>query len=165
MNISILYHSVTGNTKRMAEVIAEGMSSVEETEVRLFPLDDIDDEFVKASDCVVFGTPSYLAGMTGEMTLWLERKSSKYGLAGKLGGAFATADYVHGGGDMAVQGILTNLMVRGMLAYSGGGSWGKPYIHLGPVAISGNLEKFDPIFRAYGERMAREAHILFGEKK
>ena len=52
------------------------------------------------------------------MKVWLEGPARKCGLAGKIGGAFATADYLHGGGDLAVQEILKHLMVLGMLAVS-----------------------------------------------
>lgn len=157
MKLSILYFSKTGHTQRMAEVIAAGAASVEGVEVRTFPLDAINEEFVKESGCVLLGTPSYLACMAAPVKDWLDQESGKYALAGKLGGAFATADYVHGGGDLAIQNILTHFMVRGMMVYSGGGAWGKPFIHLGPVAISDDLEHYDATFRAYGERMARQA--------
>lgn len=163
MKLSVLYFSKSGHTQQMAEVIARGMSEAEGVEVGVFPLDAIDADFVKESSCVVLGTPSYLACMAGSVKNWLDTESGKYDLAGKLGGAFATADYVHGGGDMAVQGILTHFMVRGMLVYSGGGSQGRPFIHLGPVAISDELDKYEPTFQIYGTRMANKALELFGK--
>ena len=162
MKLSVLYFSRSGHTRDMAEEIVSGMNTVEGAQARAFPLDAVDADFLRESSCVVLGTPSYLACMAGPVKTWLDTESGKYGLAGKLGGAFATADYVHGGGDMAVQGILTHFMVRGMLVYSGGGSWGKPYIHLGPVAISDDLAKYASTFRAYGTRMASKALELFG---
>lgn len=162
MKLSVLYYSRSGNTRQMAEVIAAGMSTVSGAEVQMFPLDAIDADFVQASDCVVLGTPAYLACMAGAVKTWLDTESSKYNLSGKLGGAFATADYVHGGGDMAIQGILTHFMVRGMLIYSGGSAQGKPYIHLGPVAISDDLKKYESTFHAYGARMARKTAELLG---
>ena len=84
------------------------------------------------------------------------------GLAGKLGGAFATADYVHGGGELGIQSILDHMLVLGMLAYSGGGSFGKPVIHLGPVSVNGLSEDFSETFETYGKRMATKAVELFG---
>ena len=53
-------------------------------------------------------------------------------------------------------------MVLGMLTYSGGGAYGKPVIHLGPVAVAGHLEEYRETFELYGERMAKEAAVLFG---
>ena len=55
--------------------------------------------------------------MSGEVKLWFEKAARQYGLAGKLGGAFATADYVHGGGEIAIQAILEHMLVYGMVTY------------------------------------------------
>ena len=38
MKMTVLYHSVTGNTKTMAQVIAEGMMTVAGVEAKAFPL-------------------------------------------------------------------------------------------------------------------------------
>ncbi len=85
----------------------------------------------------------------------------QYKLAGKLGGAFATADYIHGGADIAIQAILAHFMVLGMLAFSGGGSYGKPVIHFGPVAIKAQLDDFRETFTLYGQRLGRKTADLF----
>jgi NAD(P)H dehydrogenase (quinone) len=95
------------------------------------------------------------------MKLFLETLG-KYGVAGKLGGAFATANYIHGGAELAMQTILDHMLVYGMLVYSGGGSQGKPVIHLGPQAVAGRLEETEETFRLYGQRMAAKAAELFG---
>ncbi|MFR4757557.1 MAG: flavodoxin family protein [Evtepia gabavorous] len=141
MKMTVLYHSVTGNTKTMAQVIAEGMMTVAGVEAKAFPIENWDAAWVKESKCVVLGTPIYLADLCSAVKVWLDGPALKAGLAGKVGGAFATADYLHGGGDLGIQTILNHMMVLGMLTYSGGGSFGKPVIHLGPVALHGHLEE------------------------
>lgn len=162
MNMSVLFYSRSGTTKHMAETVCEGMRRVAGVEARSFPLDEIDLDFVKASACVVVGTPTYLATMAGAVKTWLDEGSRTLGLAGKLGGAFATADYLHGGADIAVQSVLSHLMVKGMLVYSGGGAFGKPVIHLGPVALKERMTEYEDVFRLYGERMAKKTAELFG---
>lgn len=162
MKISVIYHSVTGNTKRMAEVMAAAMRTVAGVEARTFGIDEVDKDFVAESACVVVGAPTYLATMSAAMKVWLDQGSAKIKLAGKLGGAFATANYIHGGSEIAVQSILSHLLVKGMVVYSGGGALGKPVIHLGPIAIGGKLEESDEYFQIYGERMAKKAVELFG---
>jgi len=108
-----------------------------------------------------------MASMTPEMRTWL-MQGGKLGLAGKLGGAFATEQYTHGGGEMVIQSILTNELVFGMLCYSGGASLGKPVIHMGPVGVNGNVEPhndlnhYKDVFLLFGERFARKATELFG---
>lgn len=161
MKLSVLYYSKTGHTREMADAILEGMQLVEGVEARAFPLDEIDEDWIKESKCVILGTPIYMASLSGEVKRWLEGPAMKYALAGKIGGAFATADYLHGGGELGIRTILDHMLVLGMLTYSGGGSFGKPYIHLGPVALSGDLEASKDIFRTYGCRMATKTLELF----
>lgn len=145
----------------MAAVIAEGMNAVEGVEAKAFSLEEADTDFVKESQCVIVGTPSYYADMASDVKVWLEKSAGKCGIAGKLGGAFATADYIHGGGDVAVQSILKHLMVCGMVVYSGGGAHGLPVIHMGPIALSKKLDESKDTFLEYGKRMAGKAQELF----
>ncbi len=44
MKLAIIYHTKTGNTKQMAEVIAEGITSVEGAKAKTFSIDEIDEE-------------------------------------------------------------------------------------------------------------------------
>jgi hypothetical protein len=71
--------------------------------------------------------------------------------------AFATEQYIHGGGENAIKELLTFMMVQGMLVYSGGNNYGKPIIHLGPVGMSQDIESFRDLFVPYGERMGYAA--------
>lgn len=155
MKLAIVYFSASGNTKHMAEEIKKGAESIENVVVKTMSIKEMDKDFIDESTCVIFGTPTYYASMAAEMKLWLDKESGKYNLAGKLGGAFATEVYVHGGADIAIQGILVHLLCLGMMTYSGGGAMGNPVIHMGPVAIAGKLESFEQVFQTYGQRMAQ----------
>ena len=44
--MSVLYYSKSGNTRRMAQAIADGMESAGDVEARIFPLDAVDEAFV-----------------------------------------------------------------------------------------------------------------------
>lgn len=165
MKMTVLYYSKTGNTKRAAEAIAEAMASVDGVEVRAFAIDELGEGekgFITESRCVVLGTPTYLASLCGEVKTFLDGPAMKLGLAGKIGGAFATANFLHGGAEIAIQSILGHLMVLGMLVYSGGGAFGMPPIHLGPVVIANNPEASDDFLRLYGERVATKTKEVFG---
>ena len=69
-----------------------------------------------------------------------------------------------------VRSILGAERVFGMLCYSGGGSCGRPIIHLGPVGVNGNvephnrLENYEENFRVFGQRFAAKALELFGSR-
>ena len=157
MKLSIVYDSKTGNTAKMAEYIIEGVAQVAGAEAKAFSIESIDEAYVKESDALIVGTPTYNGYLTASMKAWLESAPVKLNVAGKLGGAYATAAFIHGGGDLAIQCILTHLMVDGMMVYSSGQAKGMPVIHLGPVAIGPDLDSFAELFRIYGKRMAEQA--------
>lgn len=162
MKAAVLYFSRSGHTKAMAQEIARGMESVGEIKAEIFDIDHIDAAFLAESKAVVFGTPTYYANTCWQVKKWFD-ESKKYDLSGKLGAAFATADYVQGGADCAIETVLHHLLVKGMLVYSSGGSFGQPIIHLGAVALSNELEEKKPLFFTFGERIAKKAKELFKE--
>ena len=168
MKLAVIFDSKSGNTRQAAEWIAEGMNEVRGADARTFSIEAVDEDFVKASDGVVIGSPSYCALMTAEMRTWLLESAMHLDLAGKLGGAFATEQYTHGGGELVIQSILMNELVYGMLCYSSGGGCGDPFIHIGPIGVNGNveahncLENYKEYFLIYGKRFAEKAGELFG---
>ena len=169
MKLAVIYDSKSGNTRQAAQWIAEGMNERPGAEARTYLIGEEDEAFVKEARGVVIGSPAYAALMTADLRSWLLASAGRLGLAGKLGGAFATEQYTHGGGELVVQSILVNEMVFGMLCYSGGGSQGRPVIHLGPVGVNGNVEPHNKLenyrenFRIFGSRFAAKALELFSE--
>lgn len=168
MKLAVIYDSKTGNTRQAAEWIAEGMNSCAGAEAMAFGIEAVDAEFVKEAKGIVIGSPSYAAAMTPSMHAWLMPNMGKLKFAGKLGGAFATEQFTHGGGTLVIQSLLQMELVAGMLCYSSGGSCGMPVIHLGPVGVNSNMEKhngmelYKDLFLLYGQRFAAKALELFG---
>lgn len=160
MRLAIVYDTKTGNTAKMAEYLIEGFTAVDGAEAKAFPITAVDEEYMKASDALIVGTPTYNGYLTARMKAWLESTPAKLNVAGKLGGAYATAAFIHGGGDLAIQCILTHLLVDGMMVYSSGQAKGMPVIHLGPVAIAPDLDAFADLFRIYGKRMAEQVACI-----
>ncbi|MBO8436580.1 MAG: flavodoxin family protein [Spirochaetes bacterium] len=168
MRISILYMSVTGHTEEMSHEIAEGIieAGCECYLCNIFK-SELDKEAVSSSCGVIFGSPVYLATLPWQMQQFFETGCKDFDLAGKLGGAFATAHYAQGGADTAIMSMLGILLVKGMLVYSGGSALGLPFIHHGPVALDKEGAHFDTsreMFRAFGRRFAAKCQELFGEK-
>ena len=162
MKASVIYFSQSGKTKAMAEAIVAGMTEGG-LDTKAFSVDAVDKDWIKASDCVIIGSPTYYSDISAKMMMFLETLPI-YNLPGKLGGAFATAGYVHGGDDIAMQTILTHMLVCGMVVYSGGGSKGNPVIHQGPVSVGVDLDADTKLFQIYGKRMAEQTQVLFGNK-
>lgn len=161
MKIAVVYHSKTGNTAKVASWIVDGLGTVEGVEAKAFSIDEVDRDFVKESCGLIVGTPVYGGTMSGPLKVWLDTQIKGLELPGKLGGAFSTAAFVHGGCDLAIQSILNHLMITGMILYTGGASKGQPVIHFGPAAIAPELDKYADTFKIYGKRMAEKAKELF----
>ncbi len=156
MKIAIVYFSKSGKTRQMAEAVASGVEKVPEAEAALFDLDHIDYGYIAQSRAVIFGTPTYYANLCWQMKKWFD-EAYKCDLSGKLGAAFATADYPQGGADVALLTLHQHMLVKGMMVYSGGAAVGKPFLHLGAVAYRENFETSKPLFEVLGERVALQA--------
>lgn len=162
MKLAVIYDSKTNTTAKAAEYIKEAAQTVEGVTAECFSITSVDKEYVKATDGVIMGAPTYMASITRDMLAWLQTEAPGLGLAGKLGGAYATEQYIHGGAENVIETILTNELCFGMMVYSGGGSCGKPVIHLGPVGMSQNIEDFKDLFSAYGVRFAKRLKAING---
>ena len=159
MKFAIIYYSKTGHTREMAEVIARGLAAAG-GETRFFSVEEaMDADYIDQCAGVIFGTPTYLANTCWQMKQWFDEGSRGIKLAGKLGGVFATAHYAQGGADVAIMTLLPHMLVKGMLVYSGGAAHGKPYIHLGPVAldaVGNHYEECKADFEIFGRRFAEK---------
>lgn len=155
MRVAVIYYSQTGNTKKMAEAIVKGIRSEENMEAEAFSIDEITQDYMNDCQGVIVGTPTYYGTLCGAIKVWLEKTTGLFDLSGKMAGAFATAAYVHGGGDIAIQSVLGHLLINGTLIYSSGRAFGNPVIHQGPVAIDSDLESYEELFEIYGSRFAK----------
>lgn len=164
LQIALLFFSETGNTERMAGFVGDGIHQFDDTiDVKLMNIkndESIDVDFLNSSQAVIFGTPCYGANACWQMKKFLDTRWDLK-LEGKLAGCFATANYMHGGGDVAILTVLQHTLVRGMLAYSSGVGCGRPYIHLGPVALRDELDEKKDLFEIFGRRCAEKTKELF----
>ena len=152
MKLAVIYDSKTNNTAAVAGYMADGMNSIEGVEAKTFMYSEADTEFIKECTGVVFGCPTYMAGPTADFYTWMEKSAKTLNLA--------TEQYIHGGADLTMNALLIHLLVYGMMIYSGGGSYGKPVIHMGPVEVSPEKENFRELFEIYGKRFATQAQKI-----
>jgi multimeric flavodoxin WrbA len=69
----IVFHSLTGGTRQMAEAAASGASSEPETAVRLMTAKQAEPADVLAADGYIFATPENLAAMAGQTKDFFDR--------------------------------------------------------------------------------------------
>ena len=122
MNISVVYHSESGNTRRVADLVAEGSRVSPLVQTRVMSLEEIDKNWIESSRAVIFGCPTYAGSLSWQMKKFLDTTSLK--LEGKIAAVFATENHIGGGADFAELSLLAGLLVRGMLAYSAGAARG-----------------------------------------
>lgn len=161
MKIAIVYHSESGNTQRVADLIAEGARTADGVEARCMKIDAVDEAFLAEARALVVGCPVYAGTCSWQIKRWLD--TTARGLAGKLGAVFATENYIGGGAEAAELIVVAGLLVRGCLVYAAGASEGRPYTHFGAVAIRDGDEEQKERARIFGGRVARKALELWPE--
>ncbi len=91
--ILIVYHSLGGNTKQMAEAVAEGARGVAGTEVAVKTGLEATIDDLLTCDGVALGSPDYFSYMAGGLKDFLDRTyyPSQEKVAGKPAAAFGSA--------------------------------------------------------------------------
>jgi NAD(P)H dehydrogenase (quinone) len=127
-HILVLYHSEGGNTKKMAELVAEGARAVPDTELRLKTVADATADDLVWCDGIAAGTPTHMGSIAWEMKRWWDVVARPLWpkIEGKIGCAFSSSGGAGGGGEltcMAMQIVLMNygLLVFGVPDYVGPG--------------------------------------------
>ena len=69
----IVFHSLTGGTRQMAEAAARGAEAQAEVSVRLLPAVEAQPADVLAADGYIFATPEMLAALSGLMKDFFDR--------------------------------------------------------------------------------------------
>lgn len=160
MNITILYHSESGNTEEVAGIIKSGCNKIEGIKAEVMSIKDADVEFINSSEAIILGSPTYTGNMSWQLKSFLD-KNSKINYKGKLGAVFATENFIGGGADSALISMLSHLLVKGMVVYSAGASEGKPYTHFGAVCIQAGNKEQRARAEIFGERIAKKTVELF----
>ena len=130
VKVLVTYHSLSGNTERMAEAVAEGAKSLPGTEVLLKRVGQVTAEDLFSADAVVVGSPVYWSNMSGEVKTFFDNWQFKFGvfpefkMKNKVGAAFATGGQISSGKEVTMLTILAAMLGNQMIVVSGGGAFG-----------------------------------------
>lgn len=154
--VLVVYYSMYGHVRRMADAIAEGAREVPGVEVTLrrvpetlpeqelqamgasesqksmadVPICTVDE--LAGADAVVFGTPTRFGNMCGQMRQFLDATGglwAKGALIGKVGSVFTSSATQHGGQESTILSFHTTLLHQGMVIV------GLPYSFQGQMRI------------------------------
>ena len=130
VKVIVTYHSLSGNTERMAEAVAEGAKSFPGAEVRLKRVGQVTADDLFSADAVVVGSPVYWSNMSGEVKTFFDNWQFKFGvfpefkMKNKVGAAFATGGQISSGKEVTMLTILAAMLGNQMIVVSGGGAFG-----------------------------------------
>lgn len=165
MKLAVLYHSETGNTLKAGEYVKAGMEKVQGIEeVKMISIDDAKQEDFDDVVGVAIGAPTYLAEASWQMVKFLE--VGGINISDKLGCAFSTGNFSHGGTEIVLQNLNSIMLAKGMTVYSGGCTHGMPLTHIGANAFVKNAKVEDKadVLEALGEKFAKKAVEYFSNK-
>jgi len=117
--ILVLYHSTGGNTKQMAELVAEGASGVAETDVRLRTVAEATADDLVWCDGIAVGSPTHMGTIAWEMKRWWDVVAQPLWpkIEGKIGCAFSSSGGAGGGGELTCLALQIVLMNYGLLVF------------------------------------------------
>jgi len=164
VRVLVTYHSLSGNTERMAEAVVDGAKAVPGTEVMLKRVGQVTAEDLFSSDAVVVGSPVYWSNMSGEVKTFFDNWQFKFGvypefkMKNKVGAAFATGGQISSGKEITMLTILAAMLGNQMIVVSGGGAFGASATTEGDSPGIDNRELADA--RALGLRVADVARLV-----
>ena len=149
--VLVLYYSSYGHVETMANAVAEGARSAgAHVDIKRVP-ETVPAETAKAAhfkldqkapvanieelanyDAIVVGTPTRFGRIASQMASFLDQAGGLWmrgALHGKVGGAFASTATQHGGQEVTLFSVITNLLHFGMTVV------GLPYSHQGQMTL------------------------------
>jgi len=130
IKVLVAYHSVTGNTEKMARGVADGAREVPGTSAVMKRVGQVTRDDLFSADALVVGSPVYWSNMAGEVKTFFDDWQRKFGvfpelkMRDKVGAAFATGGQVSGGKELTMLSILAAMLGNQMIVVSGGGAFG-----------------------------------------
>ena len=142
VRVQIIFYSMYGHVYRMAEAVAQGAREVQGAEVSLYqvpellPGDVLDKmgareakkgfanvpiakvEQLPNADAIIFGVPTRYGNVISQIQAFLDATGQlwmKGALVGKVGSAFVSTGTQHGGHEMTIRSLHTELFHHGMV--------------------------------------------------
>lgn len=149
--VLVLYYSTYGHIETMAQAVAEGARSTGATvDIKRVP-ETVPEAIAKPAhfkldqaapvatvldleqyDAIIIGCPTRYGRIPSQMASFLDQTGGLWArgaLHGKVGGAFTSTATQHGGQEMTLFSVITNLLHFGMIIV------GLPYSHQGQMTL------------------------------
>ncbi len=160
MHVLILYYSKSGNTRKFADIVAEGVKSVSGVDAVMKSTQEVTkDDFVNAAG-IIAGSPVYFGLMAADLKrVFDEFVGVRKQMENKVGAAFATSGFWAGGNETTIISIIQCMLIYGMIIV------GDPMSatgHYGAASVAAPDEKAADTARKLGARVAELCKKLGG---
>ncbi len=117
VHVLIVYHSMTGNTEKMARAVAEGVRSISGALPTVRRTDAVTADDLSRADAIILGSPTYWGNIAGPMKAFIDDWSFKYKVSfvDKVGGAFASGGGETGGKEHVLSSLDLALLNGGAI--------------------------------------------------
>jgi NAD(P)H dehydrogenase (quinone) len=116
MQVLVMYYSRSGNTKLLAQHIANGVEEVDGVDCLLKSTSEVTKDDFVGSDGIIAGSPVYFGAMAAEMKDVFDKfVGIRQKMGDKIGAAFATAGDNTGGKETTIFSIIQAMMIYGMI--------------------------------------------------
>jgi len=160
MQVLVLYFSKGGNTKKLAQQIAQGVEQVDGVTAVLKHTREVTKDDFLASSGVIAGSPVYFGVMAADLKrVFDEFVGTRKSMEDKVGAAFATSGDPSGGKETTIMSIIQALLIYGMVIV------GDPMSatgHYGVSCAGAPDERTEKIAIKLGQRVAELAKRLHG---
>jgi len=163
VRILVLYDTQSGNTKKMAEAVAQGAESLPDVEVTIRHVDEARSSDLFEHDGIAVGSPTWCGGLSWKLKKFFDESTCVWGkVEDKVGCAFSTSGGLGGGSEMTCLSILSVLLNYGMLVF-GVTDYAAPGItaHYGAVAVQKPTEDELASCRILGAKLV--THVKRGK--
>jgi NAD(P)H dehydrogenase (quinone) len=152
----VIYYTRSGNTKTMAQTIADAMIQAG-LSTTCKSVTDCKVADVLAADAIVVGSPTYYGRPAAQIAAFFDETVSKHGkLDGKVGAAFSSSANIGGGNETTILELINTMLIHGMTVQ------GDPQgDHYGPVSIGKPDERVISQCQRRGKRVAELTLKLF----
>jgi NAD(P)H dehydrogenase (quinone) len=111
--ILIVYDSITGNTEKVAKLIAQGVREAG-SKVQVKRLENVEVHELTEADAIILGSPTHYGSMSAKMKQFIYETDKIHGkLAGKLGAAFTSS--CGDGDDTTLTSMIQAMLIHGMM--------------------------------------------------